>query len=303
MFRAHATLLFAFGLALEVASGGQGACVWRIDGPASSLYIAGSVHMLRAEDLPYPAAFDTAYQDSSRIFFEAYVDTLESPGAQEQIARIGRLPRHETLREHLTFYTYSRVENYLKRQRASTYNPSYDALLSRHDCFKSKSVGMLAMTLSTLEAENQGVFPDYGIEILIAGLAHEDSKPMFGLESPFYQMRLLNTLSRSEGDRLMRITLKNCEHSDWYFPALINSWKSGDMALLEAIIVNDYPPAESLTRKLLLQRNQNWLPTLEAALHTNQGNSLVIVGAAHVLGEGSLIELFRSRGYRVTQLP
>ena len=44
-------------------------------------------------------------------------------------------------------------------------------------------------------------------------------------------------------------------------------------------------------------RNQNWMPVLAQALR--QQNSFVAVGAAHLFGEGGLLELLKSQGFDV----
>jgi len=48
-------------------------------------------------------------------------------------------------------------------------------------------------------------------------------------------------------------------------------------------------------------RNQRWLPQIEALLKENQ-NSMVVVGALHLVGTGGLLELLRKHGYTVRQL-
>jgi len=250
-----------------------------------------------------PAAFDRAYRDSDVIFFEAYIDASVSPHAESTITRLGMLGWCGNLRHHITEHTYDAVEAYLLEMRNTSPNPVYDALLDRKHGFQKYSPGLLAMTLSSIAASEYGVSPDYGLESYLAKKAHRDGKPIGGLEPPTYQMRLLKTLNRAEADRLLRITMKNATHADWYFDSMISSWKSGNLSRMKTLIANDYPADNALTRKLIQRRNANWLPTIEAMLQgTEIGNSMFVVGAAHVLGPGSVIELLEAKGYRVKQL-
>jgi len=51
---------------------------------------------------------------------------------------------------------------------------------------------------------------------------------------------------------------------------------------------------------LLFARNASWLPELEA-LHAS-GGAFVAVGAMHLIGKRSVLDLLRQRGYKVTRL-
>jgi uncharacterized protein YbaP (TraB family) len=61
---------------------------------------------------------------------------------------------------------------------------------------------------------------------------------------------------------------------------------------------NEYP---SLYNKLFVRRNRNWVPEI-IKLMNQQGDALVIVGAGHLVGKDSVIDLLTKKGYKVTQL-
>jgi hypothetical protein len=54
-------------------------------------------------------------------------------------------------------------------------------------------------------------------------------------------------------------------------------------------------------QRLLVERNRNWLPKLEA-LFNRRGRALVIVGAAHLVGPDGLLQTLKSKGYTIEQL-
>jgi uncharacterized protein len=58
---------------------------------------------------------------------------------------------------------------------------------------------------------------------------------------------------------------------------------------------------EQMKRELLLDRNASWVPKLEAML--DKGNGFVAVGAGHLVGPGSVLDLLQKKGYKVTRLP
>jgi len=58
--------LVILGLLGGVAAHAE-APVWAIKGAKNTVYLAGSVHLLRASDAKLPAAFDKAYADSAEV--------------------------------------------------------------------------------------------------------------------------------------------------------------------------------------------------------------------------------------------
>ena len=54
-------------------------------------------------------------------------------------------------------------------------------------------------------------------------------------------------------------------------------------------------------QRLLVGRNRNWLPSIDA-LFARTGRAFVVVGAAHLIGPDGLLAMFRAKGYKVDQL-
>jgi uncharacterized protein YbaP (TraB family) len=52
--------------------------------------------------------------------------------------------------------------------------------------------------------------------------------------------------------------------------------------------------------KMLVERNQTWVQHIEA-LSGQDGNTLVVVGAAHLVGEDSILKLLKRKGFEVEQ--
>ena len=56
----------------------------------------------------------------------------------------------------------------------------------------------------------------------------------------------------------------------------------------------------TLDTKMLVERNQKWVKHIENLLGQD-GNSLVVVGAAHLVGDDSILELLKRKGFAVEQ--
>ena len=66
-------------------------------------------------------------------------------------------------------------------------------------------------------------------------------------------------------------------------------------------MLKDLQQEPQLYQRLLVERNRNWLPKLDA-LFARKGRTMVVVGAAHLVGPDGLLAMFRAKGYTVEQL-
>ena len=85
---------------------------------------------------------------------------------------------------------------------------------------------------------------------------------------------------------------------------LLRAYASGDERLVAAAIEAEFsasPGARALAEPLLYRRNRVMAARL--APHLAQGGAFVAIGAAHLLGPKSVIELLRARGVRITRVP
>ena len=55
--------------------------VWAIRGEHNTVYLAGSVHLLKAQDSKLPAAFDRAYASAKGLVMELDMDSLDPSAA------------------------------------------------------------------------------------------------------------------------------------------------------------------------------------------------------------------------------
>ena len=54
-------------------------------------------------------------------------------------------------------------------------------------------------------------------------------------------------------------------------------------------------------QRLLVDRNRNWLPKIEA-LFARKGRAFVVVGAAHLVGPDGLLAMLKAKGYTIEQM-
>jgi uncharacterized protein YbaP (TraB family) len=108
-------------------------------------------------------------------------------------------------------------------------------------------------------------------------------------------------MTMEQQDRMLAQTLKELETETATVGTLGDAWKTGNVAALEKIALADLKSDPLMYQRLLVERNRNWMPKIEA-LFARRGRALVVVGAAHLIGSDGLLAMLKAKGYTVEQL-
>jgi uncharacterized protein len=263
--------------------------IWVVTSPTSTVYLAGSFHILRSSDYPLPPEFEAAYQRSTRIVFEVPPGQMEQPEVHTRLALMAVYEDGSTLQQHLTPRAYGKIEAFC-RERGYPLTQ-----------FQSLRPWMLATTLMMLEMQRLGLQPTEGVDEFFDAKARQDGKAIEGLETVDEQIAFLTLLDRGMDDELVIQTVGELEQLNAKLAALVNAWKTGDERGLEELVLSEFKEYPRLYRVLIVERNQRWLQRIESYL-TQPARAMVIVGAGHMAGPDGLLETLRTRGYTVAKL-
>ena len=67
-------------------------CLWKVVSKQSTVYLLGSVHLLKPDAYPLSRAIEQAFDDATQIALEVNMDSLNSPDAQRMILTKALLP-------------------------------------------------------------------------------------------------------------------------------------------------------------------------------------------------------------------
>lgn len=261
---------------------------WKVQGEKCSVYLLGSVHVLKEEHYPLPAVFERAFSNASLVVFETDIGTMMKPETQMQLMSKAQLPEEKTLKDVVSEKTYAALALHLKDSGMS------EATVAR---FKP---GFAVMMLAMLELQKEGYDPEAGMDIYFYKRTSKAGKMVRGLESLDFQMNLICDLSSAEGEAMMKSTLKDLKEAKTKFAELIKAWQTGDSASLEKLLNEAQKEDAAIMKKFLTDRNLKWAPQIEE-LAKGTNNAVVIVGAGHLVGKDGVVELLRQKGYKVSQ--
>jgi uncharacterized protein YbaP (TraB family) len=285
------SLVVLFSLVSLLVSGEESkhAPIWKLSDEDSTVYLAGSVHLLREKDMPIPEAFDRVYEKADELVFEIDLADMMSPAMALKIREMGSLPEGETLADRLAPTTHANLRDYLRAQNI----PS--------KLFDQLTPGMVYITLGSIEANRHGARADLGLEVRYYRKSVNDNKPSRGLETAEFQISRFDEIDPEIVEQLIVDTLDEADESEESLDEIIAAWKSGNEKRIAELIVDRLAETPEVKKVLLDDRNANWVPEVEKALQTDK-DILFIVGAAHLAGEGSLIEMLRKKGYELEQI-
>ncbi len=280
--------LFALGL-LSGLSAHAASPVWAVRGVHNVVYLAGSIHMLPAGDAALPPGFARAYGDSARLVMELDLARLDPLEAMAWMMDHGTLPAGTSLRSVLGERRYGRV---------TAAAASLGLPVAGLDTLAPWVVGI---EITDLAYEHEGFDPEQGVEEQLVRRVQADRKPTSGLETLPEELGSLTALSSEDQVRMLDQTIDELKDLKSEMREVTSAWRQGDAARLASLLSSEYSTFLSLYKPLVSDRNRRWLPQVEELLRADD-NSLVVVGALHLVGRDGLLELLRRKGYALTQL-
>jgi uncharacterized protein YbaP (TraB family) len=278
-----------FTIALLVPLGAAPSFVWKATGSnGASVYLAGSIHMLTPDAYPLSPAFERAYTESDVLLEEVDIAEMTGPEVQMKTLMRGMLPPGQTLDKVLAPATLT-----LLTKAATDVGAPIEAL-------QRLKPWMIALTLEGLELQKAGFNPELGLDMHFYNLAKKGGKAVQGLETVEYQISRFDEMTYEQQDRMLAESLKEMNTEKASVTKLTDAWKTGNAAAVERIVLSDLKADPFLYQRLLVERNKNWLPKIEA-LFANKTRALVLVGAAHLVGPDGLVAMLRAKGYQVDQ--
>ncbi len=263
--------------------------VWRVSKGENVLYLGGTIHVLTPADYPLPASFSLAYQQAKKLVLETDFNRLMAPETQQRLLRKARYPQGKTLKSFLSPETLQRLETYLNQRELFA-----DKLLR----FKP---GMLAMVLSSLELQRLGL-SGTGVDEFYALQADHDGIVQDKLETIEEQQDFILNLGIGSEDAFIAYTLRDLERLPSLMKTMKASWRQGDVQQLDALILTpvqrEYP---QIITQLLSNRNNTWLPKIEAMLDDPEVE-MVLVGTLHLVGKEGLLSKLNTKGYKIERL-
>jgi uncharacterized protein YbaP (TraB family) len=267
--------------------------LWKVSDADNSLYLLGSFHMLKPDDYPLSKDVDAAFEDAAALLFEIAPEELE---AQAQVA--AKLQQAAQYSEGLSL---SKVVPQATLQKLEQM-----LAVSGGSLAAVENVEPWAVNLGLLLGISQalGFRPEQGLDRHLMQRAKAANKPAAGLETLDQQLAALDGTPHAEQVADLEEFLGDPKRAVAELQDMHAWWRAGDVDKLDQALRAEMARERPQTYKRLnLDRNRDWLPKLEARLaQAGADDTLVVVGALHLLGKDGVVEQLRAKGYKVERI-
>jgi uncharacterized protein YbaP (TraB family) len=272
--------------------------LWSVESAASETpsYLFGTVHMSNPRIAKLHPAAERAFDQAAVLMTEITLDVKEQIEGTALMMRGDGSKLSESIGEELS----AQLEKVLK-----DINPALGVEL-----FEPMKTWAAAMGVVMLPYQLKG---DKALDQILWDRAKAAGKTTDGLETLKQQVAAFEILNEEEQVTYLRETITNLEENRKLLEQLIGAYEKGDDKVIEELMlqsIRDFGKGEKerelgerLLKSLLTDRDVSMAATIDKTLREAPAKShFFAVGAAHLLGDASILKHLEKKGYKITRI-
>lgn len=284
MIRTAATLL---ALGVLSAPSFASPAIWEVRDQDSSIWLFGSFHILPPGVEWRSPTFDTLLSRADKVVLETDMSPEKQAELGAQAFGRGIYVDGSLLTDVLDEKTEAEL-----RSAAAVIGQPVGSLLAMRPWMAANAITVAAALLAGYSAE--------GVELQIQPEI-EGSRLAF-LETGLEQIDILAGAPEDEQIAMLEATLDQLDLIPKLLGKMTQSWIEGTPEDLTELFVMEMGGYETaFLDRLIYTRNRNWITPIAAMLRDNE-EALVVVGTAHLVGSGSVLDLLERDGYQVQRI-
>jgi uncharacterized protein YbaP (TraB family) len=263
--------------------------MWQVSDKDTNIYLFGTVHLLPPGMQWRSPKLDKATREAGTLVVETIIDEKNPQAFAAELARLSIRPGLPPI--------VSRVapakQAALRAAIAKSGIP--EAALNNMETWAA------AFALLQLQFKELGVSGTDGVELALRQAFLTAGKRVEQLETNSQQLGFFDTLSETSQRELLEGAVETPVAAKQQFDAMLSAWMSGDVNAIGRTFNAEFQNSPDLKEVLLRRRNANWAWWLHSRLG-QPGTVFVAVGAGHLAGEDSVVEMLKKRGLRVKRV-
>lgn len=247
--------------------------LWRIRGEHATVWLFGTVHVLKPDTPWQSPALKAAMAEASALWLE--IPESDPAVAATLMARYGRDPDHPLS---------SRIDA-ADSEKLGRFLGDMGLPAQAFDRLRPWSAGIV---IGLLPIQRAGFDPASGAEKVLTAAMRAAGKPVLGFETLEQQLRYLADMPPDLELAFFRNSLDDAPKAAGKLDDLIHAWSSGDEAAMEAQLNDEMrDKAPELYRRLIVERNHRFATAIAALVHGDKP-VLVAIGGGHLVGADSV---------------
>lgn len=267
---------------------GAGPPLWVVRDADSTVYLFGTVHVLRPGTAWGSDKVDAAFASASDIWVEI-ADQDDQAVVMPVIQQHGVDPSRplSSILSAADFAAFDKV--------AQANGASGAAL----DAYRP---WLAAFMISMSGPTNAGYRSEAGVDKTLMDRARAQGKALHGFETADIQVRLIAGMSEEAQVAYLNNYVRNADGIVANLDDTVAAWLKGDAAETGRLNrVNTRDIHEDIHRAALIERNADWTNQIETMMQ-GAGTAFVAVGAAHLMDQDSVIDMLTAKGFTVERL-
>ena len=266
--------------------------LWKVSDADNDVYLLGSFHLLKSDDYPMPVEIDRAFDDAESLLFEVDPREMTSPETAAIMQKYMAYEDGQSLSKVLPKATLERLHTLVSASGGSV------------QALEQSEPWLVNLGLVLGVSQAMGLKADLGLDRHLMERAAKAGKPAGGLETIDAQMQAMDSVPYPEQAQGLDEFLVDPKKAVQELQDMHAWWRAGDVERLDTGMRAEMAAKSPQSYKLLdVDRNEAWLPQIEKRLGgSTSDDTLVVVGALHLLGSDGLVEKLKAKGYKVERV-
>lgn len=276
--------------------------MWKVQNKGNTIYMLGSVHIANSEIYPFSIDMLSKFNDSSKLFVEA---NLLDPNMNKIVLEYLYYQDGTTLKSQIGDKMYEDIEELLKPMGVS------------EDVYKHMKPWAIALQISNLHMLADGssnYSAEHGIDMYFLINAMVQDKEIVELEGAEFQYKLFDSLTIEQQKIMLEDNIKlyknppteeEMKESKDGLKILLDAWKYADEDTMREYLEKSTSGEDKsgLNALLLGDRDHGMAEKIDKLLKEDGENTyFVVVGAAHYVTKGAVVDILTNMGYKVEDL-
>jgi len=279
----------SLGFASTAAEAKTAPAMWSVSDADTTVYLFGTIHLLPEKYEWRTPKFDAAVNGSQELVVETIIDDKNPMALMSVLANMAFSPNLPPLVERVPAEKRPLLEAAIKKSGIP--QPAFDRM----------ETWAAAFMLLGVQYKDLGLKGGAGVEATLRDTFTSQGKPIGQLETNAEQLGFFDALPEKAQRQLLEGSVDSPGETGKAFRSMLDSWVKGDVAAIAKSFNHDLADSPELMEALIKRRNANWSRWVEQRM-TKPGSVLIAVGAGHLAGPGSLVDLLQRDGYKVKRV-
>lgn len=272
--------------------------LWEATFPESNatVHLLGTIHEAPPDLYPLDAGYEQAFEEADTLVVEVNIAAVDKATLGSRVRELSKLPDGVSLPDVIGPELWQSLTERIAGMQRPGLTPE------RVRTLQPLPVAFMLLTESLAKVQGQR---GLGIEAYFLERAVKKNLPVGELEGMLFQLELFASIPLEQQTSYLAMILdQKVEELGENFISMAEAWKAGDLdALAEYVRLErgSDPALEPFYDAILEGRNPHMADKVLEYLH-NGGDTLVLVGAAHLAGEQGILALLQNAGVRIRRV-